>query len=47
VGVDLVTGTSSGFGELIALELARRGDTVIATMPPAEFRALVRGIYGI
>jgi NAD(P)-dependent dehydrogenase (short-subunit alcohol dehydrogenase family) len=30
--VCLVTGTSSGFGELIALELARRGDTVVATM---------------
>jgi NAD(P)-dependent dehydrogenase (short-subunit alcohol dehydrogenase family) len=32
MGVCLVTGSSSGFGELIALELARRGDTVIATM---------------
>ena len=32
MGVCLVTGTSSGFGLLIALELARRGDTVVATM---------------
>ncbi|MEY2426752.1 MAG: hypothetical protein QOI61_2324 [Actinomycetota bacterium] len=32
MAVCLVTGTSSGFGLLIALELARRGDTVVATM---------------
>ncbi|HUR78356.1 MAG TPA: SDR family oxidoreductase [Acidimicrobiales bacterium] len=32
MAVCLVTGTSSGFGHLIALELARRGDTVVATM---------------
>jgi NAD(P)-dependent dehydrogenase (short-subunit alcohol dehydrogenase family) len=39
MGVALVTGTSSGFGELIALELARRGDTVVATMRNTAKRA--------
>jgi len=34
----LVTGTSSGFGALIALELARRGHRVVATMRRAADR---------
>ncbi len=36
--VVVVTGTSSGFGRLTALELARRGHTVIATMRGVEGR---------
>lgn len=34
--IDLVTGTSSGFGHQIALQLARRGDRVYATMRDPE-----------
>ncbi|MEY2473563.1 MAG: hypothetical protein QOK28_2892 [Actinomycetota bacterium] len=41
MGVVLVTGSSSGFGELIALELARRGDTVVATMRNLEKRKVL------
>ncbi|MET3906695.1 NAD(P)-dependent dehydrogenase (short-subunit alcohol dehydrogenase family) [Bradyrhizobium sp. S3.3.6] len=36
--VVVVTGTSSGFGRLTALELARRGHTVVATMRDVEGR---------
>src|SRR5438094_2826347 len=36
--VVVVTGTSSGFGRLTALELARRGHAVVATMRDVEGR---------
>ena len=32
MSVDVITGCSSGFGMLAALEFARRGDKVYATM---------------
>ena len=37
----LITGASTGFGEVTALHLARKGHTVVATTEPIEVGEIV------